>query len=176
MSEEQERGAEIESEARALLGRLRTLMLATITADGEPHASYAPFVEAGGALHVYVSALSPHTANLLRRRRAGVLLVEDESASPQPFARTRLGLECAVEALDGDTEEAGRILDAFEARFGNVMELIRPLPDFRLLRLTPERGTFVRGFGQAWTFEGPALAGFAHLDEAAVRARRERND
>ncbi len=171
MSEEQPRSAEIESEARALLGRVRTLVLATVTADGEPHASYAPFVEEAGALHVYVSALSPHTANLLGRRRASVLLVEDEAASPQPFARTRLSLECAVEPLDAGSGPGSRILDAFEARFGNVMELIRPLPDFRLLRLAPERGTFVRGFGQAYAFEGPALAGFRHLDEAAVRAR-----
>ena len=34
------------------------------------------------------------------------------------------------------------------------MELLEPLADFNLFRAHIERGSFVRGFGQAYVFEG----------------------
>ena len=171
MSDQEGNSAEREAEARALVDRLRTLTLATTSRAGVPEASYAPFVHDADAFHVYVSALARHTAHLVERPHAGVLLIEDESATRQPFARTRLSLQCTVAPLDRDTDAGQALLARFEERFGEVMALIRPLPDFRLLRLVPEHGTFVRGFGQAYTFTGPAIGGFVHVDEQRVRGR-----
>ena len=42
----------------------------------------------------------------------------------------------------------------------------------RMLRLVADTGTYVRGFGQAYTFDGPAIDGFSHVDEQRVRRGR----
>ena len=149
---------EAAAEAAALLAGVRTLHLATVSAAGEPEASYAPFVRAGdGAFHVCVSELSRHTAHLAATGRASVLLIEDESAAVQLFARRRLVFDCSAGPVDRDTPRWRTVMDLFEHKFGEVARLIRPLRDFRLFALTPRRGTFVRGFGQAFRIEGPAL-------------------
>jgi putative heme iron utilization protein len=172
MSSEHEPPLNVEAEARALVEELRTLVLATTSDEGVAQASYAPFVQHDGAFHVFVSALARHTGNLLARPRASVLLVEDEARAAQVFARKRLAFDCDVREVERGSPQAETVLDRFDDRFGHVMSLIRPLPDFRLLRLEPRRGTYVRGFGQAFTFDGGALSGFSHVDEAAIRGRR----
>ena len=48
-------------------------------------------------------------------------------------------------------------MDLFEHKFGDVVELIRPLKDFKLFRIQPRRGVFVRGFAQAFPIEGSEL-------------------
>ena len=50
---------------RAFPARFQTLQLATVSADGLPEASYAPFVADQGRYWVYLSDLARHTANLL---------------------------------------------------------------------------------------------------------------
>ena len=44
-----------------------------------------------------------------------------------------------------------------QARFGKTLELLRTLPDFLLFRLNVENGSFIKGFGQAWSLEGNDL-------------------
>ena len=137
-------------EATALLRSFRTLQMATASAAGEPEASYAPFVRTGdNAFYICVSDLSRHTGHLAATGRASVLIVEDESASPQLFARRRLVFECEAEPVERGTERWHAIMAVFERKFGEVITLIRPLADFRTFALHPRRGVFVKGFGQA---------------------------
>ena len=157
---------EAAGEAAALLAGMRTLHLATASADGEPEASYAPFVRTGDdAFHICVSDLSRHTAHLVATGRASVLLIEDESAAGQLFARRRLGFDCAAAQVGRDTTRWRRVMDLFEHKFGEVAALIRPLRDFRLFALLPRRGTFVKGFGQAFRIEGPALDALRRVND-----------
>ena len=149
---------ETAEEAAALLGSFKTLQMATASASGEPEASYAPFVRTGdNAFYICVSDLSRHTAHLVATGRASVLIIEDESASAQLFTRRRLVFECDAEQVERGTERWLAIMDRFERKFGEVIQLIRPLADFRMFALSPRRGVFVKGFGQAFRIEGPAL-------------------
>ena len=161
-----EPGGEIRREAAAFLGGFRTLQMATASAAGEPEASYAPFVRIGdGAFHVCVSDLAPHTGHLVTTARASVLLIEDESAASQLFARRRLVFECGAKGVERDSARWATVMDLFERRFGEVVKLIRPLADFRLFALVPRRGTFVKGFGQAFRMTGPALDALRQVND-----------
>jgi len=43
-------------------------------------------------------------------------------------------------------------------RHGRIVATLRTLADFRLLALTPEHGSYVRGFGQDYRLQGPGLS------------------
>ena len=136
------------------------------SADGVPEASYAPFVRNGdNAFYICVSDLSRHTGHLVANARASVLIVEDESASPQLFTRRRLVFECDAEQVDRGSERWHTTMNVFERKFGEVIGLIRPLADFRMFALAPRRGVFVKGFGQAFRVEGPALNVFREVHD-----------
>ena len=157
---------ETAEEAAAFLGSFKTLQMATASAAGEPEASYAPFVRiADNNFYVCVSDLATHTGHLAATGRASVLLVEDESAASQLFARRRLVIECGAEQVERDTARWRTAMDLFEHKFGEVMGLIRPLADFRLFALVPLRGTFIKGFGQAFRITGPALDALRQVND-----------
>jgi putative heme iron utilization protein len=153
--------------AAGLLRACRSLVMASTDAAQVPLASYAPYVVAGAALHVFVSRLAAHSANLARcagaHRPLSAMVIEDEARSPQPFARRRMVCECTVTAIPGEDPRRAEILDALEARFGAVVVTLRQLPDFELFRLAPRSAQLVQGFGQAFV-----------LDESALRRVLER--
>lgn len=133
--------------------KFRSVVLSTVSADGIPQASYAPFlIDADKSIYIYIyiSGLSVHTANLKETGRASVLLIEDEAETKEIFARRRLTYGCIVEALPRDTGQWQALIDRFEQRFGHVVGLMKELPDFQLFRLQPQSGQFVIGFGAAY--------------------------
>ena len=161
-----ELSGETGEEAAVLLGRFKTLQMATASASGEPEASYAPFVRTGdNAFYICVSDLSRHTGHLVANRRASVLIVEDESATTQLFTRRRLVFECVAEQVERGSERWHTTMDVFERKFGEVIGLIRPLADFRMFALAPRRGVFVKGFGQAYRIAGPALEALREVND-----------
>lgn len=167
MSKHRDTTAKVVDEARGFIAGFRTLVMASVSADGAPEASYAPYVrDRDGAFCVYVSDLSRHTGHLEATRTASVLFIESEESSSEPFARQRASFECAVEPIARDTPPFDAILDEFSTRFGETVSMIRPLSDFRLFRLTPERGVYVRGFARAYRLEGDELAQALRVEPA----------
>jgi len=135
-------------------GNLRTVVLGTVSSEGEPEASVAAAVPGeGGTMAVYVSGLAAHTGNLRANGRASVLLAEDEAAAGQPLARRRLTFACTASPVSRDSAEFSTLVAAFRARFGATIDLLATMPDFQLFRLTPHRGRLVVGFGQAFEVE-----------------------
>ncbi len=130
---------------------VNSLMLSTISSDGMPHASYAPYVmDPAHCLYIFTSGLSAHTQNLLRTPKAGVLIIEDECASLQIFARQRIQYDCAVTLLERQSPEWEDTANVFEQRFGNLIQMLRQLADFQIFRLAPQTGRFIMGFGAAY--------------------------
>jgi hypothetical protein len=155
MNQNRKTPSDIAGEARQLIERFRTLLLATADAEGAPHASYAPFVRTeDGCFHVYVSSLAQHTRDLQATGRASVLFIEEERNANQPFARRRLTLECSAAPIARGTPPWKDIMDAFATGFGEIVTQLRELPDFVLFRLTPQSAVYVRGFGQAYRLDG----------------------
>lgn len=154
--------AEIRKQARELAARCRSLQLATLDEAGIPHASYAPFYrDPSGSFYIYVSTLSAHTRHL-GCGRASILLIEDESRTNQIYARKRLGFQCAASFIDRGNPEFDRAIRGLAGRHGEIVDTLCQLSDFLLCKLDPEKGTFVKGFGQAYSLD-PALEKFEHL-------------
>ena len=148
----------IVGEAGEFLAAFRSLQMATVSANGIPDASYAPFVRIDDdAYYVNLSELSTHTGNLLSTPRVSVLFLQAENDSKQLFARKRLSFDAGAEVVERDSSLWCRIMDLFEHKFGEVVELIRPLEDFKLFKIQPRSGVYVRGFAQAYPIEAPEL-------------------
>lgn len=146
---------------------VKSLMLSTVDSQGQPNASYAPFVmDSDRQLYIFVSGLSPHTANLLQTRRASVLLIEDEAQTNQVFARRRLTYDCMVIPLERETDAWTQIADCFSDRFGEIITMLRQLGDFQILRLSPTGGRFVVGFGAAYQVDPNDLNQLIHLQSS----------
>ncbi len=146
---------------------IQTLSISTITSEGKPNASYAPFImDDEGSIYIFVSGLASHTQDLLANPIASVLLMRDEQESRQIFARQRASYQCDVEVVSNEEADFAIMLDKLEERFGKVVELLRGLPDFILFRLRPYKGQFVMGFGKAYTLTGEGLLELEHINPA----------
>ena len=142
---------------------IKKLQLSTLTAQGKPNASYSPFVtDELGNFYIFVSQLASHTQDVLTNPQASILLIQDEAETRQIFARQRISYQCDVEIITTEDSEYSKMLDALEKRFGNVVELLRTLPDFILFRLKPTQGQYVKGFGKAFTLKGEGLLELEH--------------
>ena len=143
---------------------VKTIQLATVTADGKPNASYAPFVmDKSGSIYVFLSQLASHTQDLLANPQCSVLMVEDEAKTRQLFARQRISYQCLSEVVTIDEADYDRMLTAMETKIGNVVNLLRSLPDFMLFRLLPYEGRYVQGFGKAYQLGGKGLLNLEHI-------------
>jgi heme iron utilization protein len=148
----------LDSEIRALRDARRSAVLATTDGTGLPEASVAPCVEdAQGNIYIFVSGLARHTQNLLATGCASVLYLEDEAQTDNLFARKRLTLACSATPIARDHPDWSGLLDGLAERQGKWVETLRGLADFQLFCLTPRSATYVRGFGQAYRFEGEGL-------------------
>ncbi|MDH3762167.1 MAG: pyridoxamine 5'-phosphate oxidase family protein [Gammaproteobacteria bacterium] len=141
----------------ALRESTTSVQLATLGADQSPEASYAPCVWSEGNCYLYLSGLSSHCRNLLNNPKISLLLVDDAVRTANPFARVRASLQGSARVINRDTSEFAGLMQIFHQRFGKVMALIEPLPDFRLFQVHASSGSFIRGFGQAYALSGNAL-------------------
>lgn len=157
----------LRAEMQAFRDGFDNLVLATVSSAGVPEASAVAMVRGDtGEFYIYVSALAQHTANLESNPRAGVLLIRDPQSASSAFARERLSYRCRADRVARDSKRFEAIMRRFGERFGAIMETLRKLADFQLICLTPESGTYVRGFAQAWRLSGPELDDLEHINPA----------
>jgi putative heme iron utilization protein len=149
--------SKLQQEVDRLWEACATLVMATTRGESEPEASLAPFWRGTPHAYVYVSELAAHTRNLLQFGHAGVMLLAPDSERSNAFARRRLSFRATAVGVARDEPVWQQALDGLETRFGATVNLIRPLQDFHLIRLTPVAGTYVRGFAQAYPVFGPEL-------------------
>lgn len=148
---------------QAFPAQFKSVVLGTVSEQGIPQASYAPcVVDEYLNIYIYVSGLSAHTQNLNATGKASVLFLEDEAQTPQVFARKRLSYACMATLIERDSEQWQAIAQQFEERFGNIIEVMMGLPDFRIFQLKPHAGNFVLGFGAAYTVDPNDLGNLIH--------------
>ncbi|MEQ1527828.1 MAG: pyridoxamine 5'-phosphate oxidase family protein [Methylococcales bacterium] len=142
---------ELSQRYQALIAAQQTLLLSTASADAVPDLSYAPFVrDSEGVFYIYVSDMAQHTGNLLHNPRASVLFIRPESDSANLFARERAQINCSVHEISRVAAIYHTQLQALQDKFGEVVGILRSLPDFHLFALRPEQGRYVLGFGKAF--------------------------
>ena len=146
--------AEIQQQIVTLLQETHALMLATVNEDGQPEASYAPYVEHGGNFYIFISELAAHTQNLQRTTATSILLME-KNDDGHAFTRKRLSCRCRVNKVARQHATFETVLRLMESCFGNLISTLKGLGDFQLFELQPDSGNFVAGFGQAFSVEFP---------------------
>ena len=139
-------------DCRQLIASQQTLLLSTCASNNQPDISYAPFaVDDKGRFYIFISDLAMHTENLRSQSKAAIMFIKPEADSRNLFARERLVLSCRAEEVLSGCEDYVRMLEALEAKFGEIVALLRSLSDFHLFMLTPESGQYIAGFGKAFT-------------------------
>ena len=143
----------------------KTLQLATVDCEGKPNVSYAPFVLLDDGYYILISEIARHARNLLQNPDASLMLVEDEDSSKQLFARKRLTFDATAILVTRDEDKWGKAVAQMKERFGDIIDGLSSLEDFKMFRLKPIQGLFVKGFGQAFQVSGDDLVDFVHLEE-----------
>ncbi|MCC5616769.1 pyridoxamine 5'-phosphate oxidase family protein [Nostoc sp. CHAB 5836] len=148
----------IQTEYEKFPEAFESVIISTVSAEAIPHASYAPLVmDDAKNIYIYVSGLSTHTKNLYANPHVSVLFIEDEAKSNLIFARRRLSFDCTATLIEHETDKWNQIVGQFQDRFGQIIEVLRGLSDFRIFQLTPSEGRFVVGFGKAYHISGDNL-------------------
>lgn len=153
-----------QQEYEQFLVTIQSVMLSTVSPEGKPNASYAPFVtDAKRNIYLFISGLSTHTQNLQAQPLASLLFIEDEQNCANIFARKRLTYDCEVMWLARETPEWIAIAAQFQTQFGEIITMLRSLADFQIVCLKPRSGRFVLGFGAAYRITGDNLDQLVHL-------------
>ena len=148
----------IQADYEKFTEQFKSVIISTVSAQAIPNASYAPFVmDDSKNIYIYVSGLSTHTKNIYANPHVNVLFIEDETKSDLIFARRRLSFDCTASLIERETDKWNQIVEQFQGRFRQIIEVLRGLSDFRIFQLTPSEGRFVVGFGGAYHISGDNL-------------------
>ena len=160
----------MEESELANLQRQRDRLLAQktilLTARGEfdqPEMGVTPFIQHGDALFIYPSRLSAHVRAVLARGQGQFLLIEDEQAAQNIWARVRLKFDADIDEIARQDTLFAPLCDAFAVAHGPTMGVIRDFTDFHMLRLRPRSGVLVTGFARAYRVEGADFTITEHL-------------
>lgn len=100
------------------------------------------------------------------------MFIQDEVNSKQLFARVRVGFDVQVLPIPKSSDEGQAILADMQSQHGKIVQMLSGLDDFALYELTPVRGRYVKGFGQAYALQGKDLSDMSqvHLTDGHRRA------
>ncbi len=158
-------------------GHFQSVVLSTVSEDGAPNASYAPFVmDEARNIYIYISGLSAHTRNLQTSGRASVLFIEDEVRTDQIFARRRLTYDCTSLRLKRETDDWNQAADRLQARFGELIQMFRGMSDFQIYQLRPQSGRFVIGFGAAYDVSADDINVLVHVRGGGHGSRTQKKE
>ncbi len=162
---------EISNEIISMIESRKSLMLSSLTEDGVPYASYAPYAIGDNCLYVLISEIAVHGKNLQLNPEASVLIIEDEDSAEELFARLRVVLKVNAQVMEVDSDGWNSGLNALVERHGDRINSLSQMSDFKLFKLNPMGGRYVKGFGKAYQIEGGSLGGtsLSHLREGHTK-------
>ncbi len=138
-------------EVTVFLETFHTLVMASLTPEGEPHASTAPYLRKENDFYLFISTVAQHGRNLLSNPKVSLLFVEDEAQCVQPFARKRVTIEARSREIDRLDPLFDSIMGDFSHRFDpDLIASLQGMHDFHLFKLSPKSGSVVMGFGKAY--------------------------
>lgn len=148
-----ENSNKLHTDIKALCGQFKTVLMATSTLQGVPEISYSPYVIVDGCLYVFVSDLSLHTGNLKSNPRASLLFIENENDSDNLHARRRVTFPATATLVLRDDVAWEQVLGQMEKKFGEIIPVLKSLPDFHLFAMRTDSAVIVRGFADAHTVD-----------------------
>lgn len=138
-----------------LLVPFKSTVLGTLSSNGYPFSSYAPFYYDGSIVYVFLSDIATHSKNMQARPKASAFFIEDESITSNIFKRKRISLQCDVKKIDRNTASFNTTMKAFQEKHSDgTLAMLMGMKDFNLYALTPIYGEATFGFGEAYTIGG----------------------
>ena len=152
---------QLSAEVLSFIHSRKSLQLSTITPEGRPYASYAPFAIGASdeCLYVLLSDIAVHAGNLRATPQASVLIIQDEDSAEELFARVRVNYTVDAEHIAVASEAWLQGIKTLTDRHGERISALSKLADFHLFKLSPIGGRYVKGFARAYTLAGNTLAG-----------------
>jgi putative heme iron utilization protein len=136
----------------SLVSRSRVAALGTLH-DGGPFVSMV--LTAPDPSHsvwfIHVSRLSGHTQDLLKDRRASLMLAMPDTGEKDPQQLARLTLTGEATELPSDSREEASAKEIYLERFPHMAAIVEQLGDFSFWAIRPKSARFVGGFARAFT-------------------------
>ena len=133
-----------------------------------PEISYSPcIVDEDKNTYILVSTLSKRTKSLLEQRNVSLMFIEPEEQCEEIYVRTRLILYCTTLSFAFSRILWDEKVSLFKEKFGDIIDTLVSLEDFKMFRFRPIHGTFVKGFGKAYTIEGKDMDQISHINFTA---------
>lgn len=126
----------------------QSVSIASLTHEGTPYISYAPFVKHNHHYYIIISQMAKHYHNLKEHPEASIMFLEDESKAQSIFFRKRLSYEVNVIFEDASPE----VIEALKQRHGHMIDQLLTL-DFVILKLQIKKGLLVLGAGRAYVID-----------------------
>jgi heme oxygenase (biliverdin-IX-beta and delta-forming) len=152
-------GNKIQQEVLGFIATRKSLQISSITPDGKPYASYAPYALGENHIYVLLSDIAQHAINLKTLPVASVLIIEDEDSAKELFARKRVSYTSEAAHIEVGSQAWKVGIESLKTRHGERIEKLSELADFHLFKLTPTGGRYVKGFGRAYNLASGRLAG-----------------
>ena len=133
-----------------------------------PEISYSPcIVDENKNIYILVSTLSKRTASLIAQRNTSLMFIESEEQCEQIYVRTRLIFYCSTLQIAREMGAGHLVWDElvsqFTAKFGDIINTLVSLDDFKMFRFIPIHGTFIKGFGKAYNIRGQEMDQIEHV-------------
>ncbi|MCR6594737.1 HugZ family heme oxygenase [Campylobacter insulaenigrae] len=151
----EDNSSDIEKEINDFISQYNSVILATLTINGETTCSYAPFFRVQSNNYIYISEVSEHYHNIKSNpNNIEIMFLEDESKASSVILRKRLRYRVHANILERD-DEFEKNYDEFEKQVkeDKAVKMIRTMLDFHLIKLDFHNGRFVKGFGQAYDIQ-----------------------
>ncbi|WOO39361.1 HugZ family protein [Rubellicoccus peritrichatus] len=157
-----------------LIAKTNSAILATTNSEKQGEASYSPYVmDETGNFYIFISEAAKHTKNLMDAPTLSLMLIEDEAECRSIFARKRLTLKCDATFISRDDAVFDERIAQFKETHGAIVSTLVNMTDFHLVRLAPESGRLVIGFGQAYDVKGTDFSNFQHATVGHRQAKKE---
>lgn len=141
---------DILKETEEFIQSFKSVILGTVSKNGEIDVTYAPHFKIDGEHYIYISEIGDHYTNLKENnQKFEIMFLQEEKEVLSVIARKRARFNVTAEFLPRD-EKFEKIMDIFEKNIGETFKIIRKMEDFHLVKLNIIDGRYVKGFGQAY--------------------------
>ena len=146
------------------LRKSKSVYISSIDDNLRPEISYSPcIIDNEKNVYILVSDLSKRTSSLVQGRNISLMFIEPEDQCEELYARIRLNFDCSTKQIDRQTEKWNEQISVFLEKFGDIINILKSLSDFKMFCFSPISGTFVKGFGKAYTIDGGSLDHISHI-------------
>ena len=159
---------DIYTEYFVFMKEAKNVYISSVDENTKPEISYSPcVVDSEKNVYILVSELSKRTSSLVKGHNVSLMFIEPEEQCVEMYVRTRLIFECSTQQIERKTEKWNQQIPVFLDKFGDIINILESLSDFKMFCFSPVSGSYVKGFGKAYTIEGDGLDQISHVNFSA---------